>query len=158
MPMFNDSPPGSASSHCASVVCGVAANEALAFLADGVELGHWALGCWQTEPIGDGVVRGRSLFDDQPGCVRPVLDTARMTVIYHVGATADALSPRISAVVEPAARADGAGDACRVSLLATRMPGMDDARWLRLMRCHEVEVLLIQARLERRATRSLKPR
>jgi hypothetical protein len=148
MPMQNDMPPESAGSHCASVVCRVRAQEALAFLADGVRLGHWALGCWQTEPIGDGVVRGHSLFDDQPGCVRPVMDEARMTVVYHVGATADALSPRISAIVEPVAGTDGAGGSCRVSLHAMRTPGMDDARWLRLMRCHEVEVLLIQARLE----------
>jgi hypothetical protein len=158
MPMRNDTPSESAGAHYASVVCRVPAREALRFLADGVQLGHWALGCWQTEPIGDGVVRGHSLFDDQPGCVRPVMDEARMTVVYHVGVTADALSPRISAVVEPATGIDDAGESCRISLLATRTPGMDDARWVRLMRCHEVEVLLIQARLERRATSSLKPR
>ncbi len=158
MPMPNETHPESASSHITSAVCRVPAKVALAFLADGVHLGHWALGCWQTEPIGDGVVRGHSHFDDQPGCVRPVMDEARMTVVYHIGATPDALSPRISAVVEPAAGSDGAGASCRVSLLATRVPGMDDARWLRLMRCHEVEVLLIQARLERQATSSLKPR
>lgn len=156
--MPNVTPPESASSHSISVVCRVPAKEALAFLADGVQLGNWALGCWQTEPIGDGVVRGHSLFDDQPGCVLPVLDAARMTVVYHIGTTADALSPRISAVVEPVAGTGDAGESSRISLLATRTAGMDDARWLRLMRCHEVEVLLIQARLELRATSSLKPR
>ena len=144
------------SSHCASVECRVSAQRALAFLADGIQLGHWALGCWQTEPVGAGVVRGHSLFDDQPGYVRPVMDESRMTVVYHVGGTPDALSPRISAVVEPIAATAGAS--CRISLLATRTADMDDARWLRLMHCHEVEVLLIQGRLERQTPSSLKPR
>ncbi|MDM0076308.1 hypothetical protein QTH90_18005 [Variovorax sp. J2P1-59] len=165
MIMRNATQDGS-SSHCASVECRVSAPEALAFLADGVQLGHWALGCWQTEPVGAGVVRGHSLFDDQPGYVRPVMDEALMKVVYHVGASPDALSPRISAVVEPVAATDGAGESCRISLLATRTPDMDNARWLRLMHCHEVEVLLIQARLQLRTASprptppasSLKPR
>jgi hypothetical protein len=134
-------------SHCASVLCSVPAHQALAFLADGLQLGQWALGCWQAEPVGDGVVRGRSLFDDQPSWVRPVADPASLTVVYHVGGAPYALSPRISAVVEPGEVIGHEGDCCRISLHATRTPGMDDARWLRLMRCHEVEVLLIQARL-----------
>jgi len=144
------------SSHRASVECRVSSQRALDFLADGIQLGHWALGCWQTEPVSAGVVRGHSLFDDQPGYVRPVMDESRMTVVYHVGGTPDALSPRISAVVEPIAATAGAS--CRISLLATRTPDMDGARWLRLMHCHEVEVLLIQGRLERQTTSSLKPR
>jgi hypothetical protein len=136
-------PDDSAATHCASVLCAVPAARALDYLADGLQLGRWALGCWDTEPAGDGVVRGRSLFDDSPSWVRPVADRARMTVVYHVGGAPDALQPRIRAVVEPA---EGA---CRISLHATRAPGMDDARWLRLVRCHEVEVLLIQAHLAR---------
>lgn len=129
-------------SHCASVVCRVSAPQALAFLADGLQLGQWALGCWQTEAVGGGVVRGRSLFDDTPSWVRPVVDEAHMTVVYHVGGAPDGLSPRIHAVVA----ADPGG--CRISLHGSRTPDMDDARWLRLVRCHELEVLLIQARLE----------
>lgn len=133
----------SATTHRAEVVCAVPVHEALDFLADGIALGHWALGCWATEPAGDGVVRGRSLFDEQPSWVRPVVDPARRTVTYHVGSTPDALAPRIHAEVEPA---DTVGS-CRITLHASRSAGMDDARWLRLVRCHEVEVLLIQARL-----------
>jgi hypothetical protein len=141
--MTNTLPP----SHCASVVCPVPAKRALAFLADGEQLGHWALGCWQTRAVGDGVVQGHSLFDDKPGWVRPVADANRLTVVYHVGGSPDALSPRISAVVEPGAAFGQGPDCCRISLHASRTPDMDDDRWLRLVRCHEVEVLLIQARL-----------
>ncbi|MDB5858808.1 MAG: hypothetical protein JWQ76_2497 [Ramlibacter sp.] len=132
-------------SHSASAPCRVPASEALAFLADGLQLGTWAFGCWQAEAVGGGVVRGRSLFDDSTSWVRPTADAASMTVVYHVGGAPDALTPRIHALVQ----ADPAG--CRISLHATRTADMDDARWLRLVRCHELEVLLIQARLERRA-------
>ncbi len=136
--------------HCASVVCRVPAALAFAFLADGLQLGQWAMGCWQAQPVGDGIVRGHSLFDDQPSWVRPVADAARLTIVYHVGASADALNPRISAVVEPGAVVGQGEDCCRISLHASRSSAMDDDRWLRLVRCHEVEVLLIQARLELR--------
>ncbi|MCW5238355.1 hypothetical protein [Verminephrobacter eiseniae] len=242
------------SSHCASVTCCVPAALALAFLADGRQLGRWALGCWQTEPDGDsandGLLRGHSLFDGQPTWVRPVVEPQRLSaarppegahtvaegggtpsiaarpsegahtaaegegtpsiaarppegahtaaegegtpsiaarppegahtvaegegtpssaarrpegahtaaegegapssVIYHVGSSPSALTARIRATVQPvhtpvgAPRPDGA---CRISLHAERPGDMDDARWLRLVRCHEVEVLLIQAQL-----------
>lgn len=133
--------------HRASVLCDVSALRAFAFLADGLQLGSWALGAWDTQPVGDGVVRGRSLFDDQPGWVRPVGDATRLRIDYHVGGAPDALVPRILATID-ALPADASGAArCRITLHAARDAGMDDARWLRLVRCHEVEVLLIQGRL-----------
>lgn len=134
-------------SHCASIVCEVPAHHAFVFLSDGLRLGLWALGSWQPEPVGDGVVRGRSLFDDQPTWVRPVAGPARWTIAYHVGAAPDQLRPRIRAVVEPGETIGLGANCCRVSLDAERDPSMDDARWQRLVRCHEVEILLIQARL-----------
>ena len=140
--------------HCASVLCNIPARQALDFLADGLQLGRWALGCWDATPVGDGVVRGRSLFDDQPSWVRPVADHAALCVTYHVGGSCDALNPRIQAFVEPVEPVE-AGDpsaTCRIVLHAERGPDMDDARWLRLVRCHEVEVLLIQSRLALQAT------
>ena len=144
--------------HSASVLCCASPQQALDFLGDGQALGQWALGCWQTESIGGGVVRGHSLFDDTPSWVRPVVDSVRLTVTYHVGGAPDALAPRIHATVEP----DAATGGCRIALHASRGADMDDARWLRLVRCHELEVLLIQARLERSAAADtaqiLKPR
>ena len=144
MMSFHPQPP---ESHCASVMCKVPAHRAFAFLADGFALGQWALGSWQTVAVGDGVVRGLSLFYDQPTWVRPVGDFASLTIIYHVGFSRDSLRPRISAVVQAGDTLGHGTNCCRVSLHALREPGMDDAHWQRLMRCHEVEVLLIEARL-----------
>ena len=140
-------------SHSVSVLCSVPAQQALDFLADGLELGRWALGCWDTVPIGAGVVRGRSLFDGQESYVRPVADREHLSVTYHVGGSPDALRARIEAVVEPVG-GSGSSPACRIALRAQRGPDMDEARWMRLVRCHEVEVLLIQSRLALRATQS----
>ena len=143
-----------ADSHCASVECAVPAADAFAFLADGSTLGRWALGAWDTVPVGEGVFRGHSLFDDRPSWVRPVADAARLCIDFHVGGNPSALTPRIVARVEPLAP-PAAGEArCRIRLEAAREPDMDDARWLRLVRCHEVEVLLIQSRLALQRARS----
>lgn len=143
MTAMNDNTHLGATTHCASVLCRVPASLALDFLADGLRLGRWALGCWETEPAGEGVVRGHSLFDGQPAWVRPVADLQALGVVYHVGGSAQALAPRIRATVQP----EPDGTACRISLHAERTPDMDDDRWLRLVRCHEVEVLLIDAQL-----------
>jgi hypothetical protein len=43
-----------------------------------------------------------------------------------------------------------ARSSCVVSLVAWRVASMDQARWERLIACHEVEVLLIQALLARK--------
>lgn len=127
--------------HVASAECAAAPDEALAFLADGLRLGEWALGAMRTQEVAPGVVRGFSLFDGSACLVRPVPDAAAATVTYHVGSRPAQLVPRIRAQVVPSPRG------CTVSLHAWRTPEMDDARWLRLVRCHEVEILLIQARL-----------
>lgn len=151
---------GSSVEHIARVECEVSAAEALAFMADGMALGEWALGAWGAMPVSttkslpEGVVRGYSLFDDQPSWVRPVADVSRMQVDYHVGGDPTALSPRIVARVEALAPGPDGRSRCSITLHATRSPDMSDARWLRLVRCHEVEVLLIEGRLALRAART----
>jgi hypothetical protein len=138
--------------HCTVVECKVAAAQAFAFLADGLALGRWALGAWETVPVGGGVVRGRSLFDELAVWVRPVADPSQQRIDYYVGSDPDALVPRITAWVEAMSAANEGGERCRIGLRAER-GAMDDARWLRLVRCHEVEILLIAARLELAAAR-----
>ena len=141
-----------ADTHQASALCVVPADVALAFLSDGLALGRWALGAWNTEAAGGGVFRGRSLFDDCVAYVMPVADPAQAWVDFHVGATPERLAPRIRAVVAPVGPANAAKPvSCLVTLIAWRDASMDDARWLRLVRCHDTEILLIQALLARRS-------
>ena len=137
--------------HDTSALCAVSVDVALDFLADGLALGRWALGCWNTEAAGECLFLGRSLFDDSPCYVMPVADRARGWVDYHVGATPQFLLPRIRALVVPAPATSAGPDSCMVTLSARRDGAMDDARWLRLVRCHDTEILLIQALLARRS-------
>lgn len=138
-------------SHCATVECAVPAERAFAFLCDGAMLGRWAFGCWQAEPRENGLVVGRSLFHGGETWARAVGDPRLLSVDYHVGASPDALVPRIMARVVPGPVVGRGADVCLVSLIAWRDQGMDDARWHRLVACHEVEILLIQALLARPA-------
>lgn len=127
--------------HLANAHCPVPVAQALAFLADGLRLGRWGLGSMDTVEVAPGVVRGTSLFDGSHSYIRPVADVAAGTVTYHVGSDPTRLTPRIQAQVSPAP------GGCTVVLHARRSADMDDARWQRLVRCHEVEILLIQAQL-----------
>jgi hypothetical protein len=95
--------------------------------------------------VGDNLFHGTSLFDGEKLLVRPVGDPGRLLVDYHVGASAARLVARAMARVFRRAR-----NSCLVSLVAWRDPSMPQARWERLIACHEVEIRLIQALLSRR--------
>jgi hypothetical protein len=131
--------------HEVEATCRVSPALAFSFLCDGRSLGCWALGSWDTEEVDDSVFRGHSLFDDKPAYIRLESVSAELRVIYHVGSSPSALTPRIEAHVFK----DGADpSACRIVLRAERPSDMSDERWTRLVRCHEVEVMLIQSRVE----------
>ena len=129
-------------SHCVSAGCAVPARRAYAFLTDGIAVGRWALGSFDATKVGPDLFRGRSLFDGAAVHYRPVGDPERMIVDYHVGTNPRALVPRVMARVVPRT-----GRSCLVMLIAWRDAAMSDARWERLVACHEVEIRLIQAQL-----------
>lgn len=108
-------------------------------------LGRWALGAFDTRKVGENLFRGTSLFDGKAMLVRPVGDPGKLLVDYHVGTSAARLAPRIMARVIPRTRRS-----CLVSLVAWREPSMTDARWERLVACHETEIRLIQALIAKR--------
>jgi hypothetical protein len=133
--------------HCVSAECAVPARRAYAFLADGLAVGRWALGSLQARRVGPNLFRGRSLFDGAEVLYRPVGDRVRLIVDYHVGTDPRALVPRIMARVVPGEATGRAPGSCVVTLVAWRDAAMTDARWERLVACHEVEIRLVQAQL-----------
>jgi hypothetical protein len=137
-------------SHCVTAECAVPARRAYAFLSDGLAVGRWALGSFAARKVGRNLFRGRSLFDGAEILYRPVGDTARMIVDYHVGATPQQLVPRVMARVVPGEATGRDKGSCLVTLVAWRDAAMSEARWERLMACHEVEILLVQALLAER--------
>ncbi len=142
LPATAMSAPAQAPAHITSLVCAVDPERALRFLADGRQLGRWALGSMNTVRVGTGLYKGVSLFDGSVSYVRPVLDQGLGQVDYWVGSEARQLSPRIAARVLPHQ------SGCVVSLAAWRSQTMSDARWARLIACHEAEIYLVQALLE----------
>ena len=133
-------------SDCVTTACDATAEAAFSFLADPSRLGSWALGCWNAEPVGDGVVRGASLFDDAAAYVRVDPDAERLAVDFALGGDTDSLVHRISARVVPG---DGLGyEGCLVTLVAWRPASMTDERWERLVASHAAEILLLKARIE----------
>src|SRR5262249_34214322 len=49
--------------HVATAIVAASAEAAFAFMIDGLALGRWALGSFDTEALENGVFRGHSLFD-----------------------------------------------------------------------------------------------
>jgi hypothetical protein len=143
--MTNGHDAPTAPTHVTSAVIGVAPQEAFAFLSDGHCVGRWALGSFDTKPLGGGVFVGHSLFDGKALYLRAEGDPSTLLVTYYVGPEPDRLTPRITAHV---ARSEAAKQ-CRVSLIAERTPEMTDERWRNLTVVHETEILLIKALLER---------
>jgi hypothetical protein len=134
-------------SHCVTAECAVPARRAYEFLSDGLAVGRWALGSFAARRVGPNLFRGRSLFDGAEVLYRPVGDAARLIVDYHVGMSPRALVPRVMARVVPGESTGRSRRSCLVSLLAWRDASMSEARWERLIACHEVEIRLVQAQL-----------
>lgn len=139
-----------AGSHCATAVCAAEPAAAFAFLADVAHLGSWALGCWAAEPVADGIVAGTSLFDGSRTCVRADSDAGRLAVDFAVGPEPTELVHRISARVLPGAALGYEEASSVVTLIAWREAQMSEERWQRLVASHDAEILLLQARLEKR--------
>ena len=91
---------------------------------------------------------GTSLFDGTSSYVRTDADATRLTVDFQVGSDPASLSRRISARVVPGADLGRGDGRCLVTLLAWRPADMTDERWEQLTASHDVEVLLLQARIE----------
>ncbi len=134
------------SNHTVSATVPVAAEVAFSFVADAGKVDTWTLGSMNAEPAGsEGVYKGRSIYDGGSTFFKAAPDPERNVVDYLVGADAANLVKRISVRIDRGAE-DG-GQRCTVTLSADRADDMDDARWHRLCAFHEVEILLLEARL-----------
>jgi hypothetical protein len=135
--------------HHVTVHVAAPAERALAFMSDGLKLGTWAMGCWNTRAasldLGPDLFVGTSLFDGSEGYVRIVVDRALMNVDYHVGPAPDRLAHMNTARVIPGATLGRDPQSCVVTLLAWRPASMSDAAWQRICVTHEAEMLLIQS-------------
>jgi hypothetical protein len=140
--------------HATARRCRTTPARALAHLSRQPGMARWILGLWDCREAGPGLFAGASLFDGARGFVQPVVDAQQGTIEYRVGATPDALAPRIRARVTPGPALGYDEHCCVVTLEAWRTADMDDARWRRLVLTHEAEIELIRAQLESAPTES----
>lgn len=133
--------------HLASVRIGAPAEFALDRLADPHALGRWALGSMDFRPVGEGLWERASLFDGTTSLVEIVAFPELGLIDYHVGSR-EARVPRVSVRVVKGADWGLSDRECMAALTTWRAGWMDDARWHRTQRTHEVEVLLFKAQIE----------
>ena len=132
----------------ASVRIGAPAEQVFEFMADLEKLTLWSFGTWRTEIGSDGLVQGWSLATGAPIWLRIEAHRETLLIDYHLGASADALLPRISARVIPGAVTGHDTDSATLLMIALRTAGMDDARWGGLVRAHAAEVDIIKGLIE----------
>lgn len=135
--------------HSVTALIEVSADKAFAFMKDPLLLGRWSLGCMDTKPTEvEGIYTGTSLFDGGTGFFEIDADEQRLIIDFRLG-DLERRQPRISARIIPADVCGLEKGTCYLTLDAWRSAGMDEARWERLCRAHEAEILLIKSQCER---------
>ena len=136
--------------HGSSVEVAVPAEEAFAYLADGLKQSDWALGSWHREQIGAQLFRGVSLFDGREAFVRIHADPRALLVDYEVGPSLEQM-PRVnSARVVPGPLLGRPEGSCVVTLMKWRTAAQTDDEWLRACVTFDTEIHMIKGRLELR--------
>ncbi len=123
--------------------------EVFEFLQEPMNLGKWALGCWDTRPTDEpGLYTGTSLFSGDKSFFRLSANKDLYLIDYLVGER-DKLVPRISIRVIAGETVGSNDSCCLVTVDAWRDIAMNDERWRQLCISHETEILLIKALIER---------
>lgn len=124
------------------------ATAAFDFMSAPETMSLWSFGTWRAEVEADGLVRGTSIKDGSPVCVRIVPDRDAFLIDYHVGPDPDLLVPRIFVRIAKGSSFGGTDAQCLLMMTALRDEDMSNARWDALKRAHAFEVDLIKAALE----------
>ena len=134
--------------HSASIEIQCDARTAVAYVADGIKQGEWALGSIDRREIGDGLFEGTSMFGAGTEYIRIRVDDENQVVYYDVGHSLDDLRTLnvIRVVSGPVLGAEA--ETCVMTLLSWRPQGTPDEAWTRNCVSHETEMYIIKARLE----------
>ena len=136
--------------HASTAEVAVSAEEAFAYLSDGLRQSDWALGSMRREQIGDRLFRGTSLFDGSETFVQVSPDPAALLVDYEVGPSRERML-RVNAVrVVPGPLVGRPEGTCLVTLMKWRTPSQTDEEWRRACVTFDTEIHMIKGRLELR--------
>jgi hypothetical protein len=134
--------------HTASTLVDRPAAAAFAFMSDGLKQTRWALGSWDRRKLDDGLFVGTSLFNGRETYVRLTVDQVNLLVIYHVGASPEALQPRNMARVVPGPAVGLGPDKCLVTLSTWRAADTPEDRWRLTCVSHKTEMYMIRHLIE----------
>ena len=135
-------------SHEASIEVDVPAEQAFAYLSDGLKQGDWTLGSWNRRVAGDGLFSGTSLFDGSELFVRLTPHPELLLVVYEVGPSPGELFPLVWSRVVPGSSVGLGAESCLVTLVVWRGDGVRDETWELLSHTFAAEVHMIKGRLE----------
>jgi hypothetical protein len=134
--------------HIASIEVSAPAEDAFAYMADGMNQSHWALGSWNRRDEGGGMSSGVSLFDGTRLYVQLETDERLRVVDYSIGPEPAALRRLVQArVVDGAELGRGPGTSV-VTLVVWRHASQTAETWARTYHAFRTEVHLIKARIE----------
>lgn len=136
--------------HCVSTSINVDPDTAFAFLSDGMNQSHWALGSWNRRDVGDGIYAGVSLFDGSELFVRLIPHSDLRIVDFETGPSPDVLRHSVEARVIAGETLGRVPDTCVVTLTIWRAEGVDDPTWDLLGHSFATEIQMIKGRLELR--------
>lgn len=135
-------------SHEASIRVDVPAEQAFAYLADGIKQGNWTLGSWNRRAARDGLFVGTSLFDGSELFVRLTPHPELLLVVYGFGSSPDDLRPLVWSRVMPGPVVGLGPESCLVTLIVWRGEAVGDDTWDLLSHTFAAEVHMIKGRLE----------
>ena len=136
--------------YCHSCTCEVAATaeQAFAYMSDGMKQGEWTFGSWNRRHAGENIFVGTSMFDNKDTYIKIDADPERLLIYYHIGPDPEHLQARNMVRIVPGPQIGCEADMCLVTLLAWRSSFMNDARWKQLCVSHETQMFIIKTRIE----------
>ncbi|MFQ5661504.1 MAG: hypothetical protein ACE5GZ_13870 [Gammaproteobacteria bacterium] len=136
--------------YCHTCTCKVAApaEEAFAYMSDGMKQGEWTFGSWNRKQVGENMFIGTSMFDNKDTYIKIDADPVRFIICYHIGPDPEHLQARNMVRVVSGPDIGQDPGLCLVTLLAWRSSFMNDARWKQLCVSHETQMFIIKSRIE----------
>jgi hypothetical protein len=135
--------------HCASVEVAGPAETAYAFMADGMNQNHWALGSMNRRALGDNVFVGTSSFSGAEVYVKLVGHRDLLMVDYYIGPGPDALQPLVEARIKPGLALGIGVDHSVIALTIWRWLDATQAEWELHYHIWRTEIYLIKSAIER---------
>lgn len=142
-------PPNDRNAHYASIEVAVAAEQAFAFMADGMKQNHWALGSQNRKQLGENLFIGQSLFDGSDLYVKIESNADLLLVDYAIGESPDSTLPAVEARVR---RGEWLGRDPSVSVITMTLwkwPFATQEEWEMHYHLWKTEMHLIKGAIER---------